>query len=347
MDLKQLLKELSEMHAPTGDEEEVASFMAKELSKTGFEVKRDVLGNVIAKKGNGKKKILIAAHMDEVSLVVLGITKEGFLKFTKVGGIYDGILPNARLIVHGKKNILGVIGMKPPHIMKDEEIKKLQEYEQLYVDIGVKDKAAAEALGIRPGTHMTYDSRFAEMEGGKVVGKSLDNRVGCAILLKLAEEMRRPDCTLYLVGTIREETGLFGAGTASFGIDPDLAIAVDVTITSGTPDMSEDTIPVKMEHGASLSVVEGGGRGLIMSKKLIEWIERVAKKKKLKLQHEVSERGATDASKMQYVKTGALVASIGVPTRYLHSYSEMTTIKDMETAKELLKGIIEEFPEYE
>ncbi len=346
MDFKGLLKQLSEMHAPTGYEDEVAGFMAREFSKNGFETTKDVLGNVIAKKGSGKKKMLVTAHMDEVSLAVMGVTKEGFLKFTKIGGIYDGVLPNARVVVHAKKRVAGIIGMKPPHLMKEEELKKLLEYDQLYIDIGARDKAGAEALGIKPGSRATFAASFSEMEGGKAVGKAFDDRVGCAVLVKLAEEIRKPDCTLYLVGTIREETGLFGAGTAAFGIEPDLAVAVDTTPAAGTPDVSEDIIPVKFDHGPSIGVLEGGGRGLIMPRKLIEWIEGIAKKKKISVQYDVSERGGTDASRMQYVKTGLLAASIGVPTRYLHSLNEMVSFKDMESAKELVKGMIEEFPEY-
>ncbi|MCX6767772.1 MAG: M42 family metallopeptidase [Candidatus Micrarchaeota archaeon] len=347
MELRELLRQLSEMHAPTGEEDEVADFMAKEFSKNGFEVKKDMLGNVIAKKGSGKRKVLLAAHMDEVGLAVMGITREGFLKFTKVGGIYDGILSNMRVVIHAKKKIRGIIGAKPPHLMKDEELKKLPEYDQMYIDIGAKDKAAAEALGIKPGTRATFDATFADMDGGRGAGKSLDNRIGCAILVKLAEEIKKTDCTVYLVGTVREETGLYGAGTAAFGIDPDLAIAVDTTPAAGTPDVSEDSTPVKFEHGPSLGVLDAAGRGLIMPKKLVDWIGLVAKKRRIPLQYEVSERGATDASRMQYVKTGILAASIGVPTRYLHSLNEMASFKDLESAKNLLKAIIEEFPEYE
>lgn len=345
--LKEFLKQLSELSAPTGDEEEVASFMEREFKKLGWETKRDVLGNVIARKGSGRKKVLVAAHMDEISMAVSAITKEGFIKFTKIGGIYDGILGTARVMLHAREKIPGVIGLKPPHLMKEEEAKKLVEIEALYIDIGAKNKEEVEKKGIRPGTPITFLSNFRELANECVCGKAFDDRVGCAVLLKLAEELRVPkELTVFLVGTVREETGLWGAGTSAFAIEPDLAVAVDVCFGGGTPDVPEDVVPVKLGSGPAIGVIESGGRGLIMSKKLVEWIEGIAKKNKIACQFEVHERGATDASRMQYIKTGFLAASIGVPTRYIHSENEVLSLKDLEAAKNLVKAVVQEFPAY-
>lgn len=343
--LKELLKDLSSLHAPTGKEGAVADYMEKHLKKCGFKVERDILGNVIARKGSGRK-ILVAAHMDEVSLSVLGVTDKGFLKFVKIGGLYDGSLGTQRVRVHAKTPVPGIIGIKAPHLMKEEEIKALQKSEDLFIDIGAKDKKQVAKMGIRPGTHVTFESDFVELANELVTGKAFDNRAGCAIMLKLAEEAKHPGCELCLVGTVREETGLWGAGTSIFGIKPDLAIALDVCMSSGTPDVCAEKVPVELNKGPAIGVIEAGGRGLIMEDKLIEWIESVAKKNGINYQFEVSERGASDASRMQYACEGFLVASIGIPSRYIHSTVELVALKDLEETKRLMNAILAKFSSY-
>jgi len=343
--LKELLRDLSLLHAPTGQERAVEEYMTKRLQKSGFKVEVDVLGNVIARKGKGKK-VLVAAHMDEVSLSVLSITEKGFLKFVKVGGLYDGALAAQRVTVHAKKPTPGVIAMKAPHLMQEEELKQLQKHEDLFIDVGAKDKKDAESMGIRPGTNVTFDAPFVEMANDKVLGKAFDNRAGCAAMLKLAEEIGNPGCELVLVGTVREETGLWGAGTSVFGIQPDLAVALDVCLASGTPDVTEEKVPVVMGGGPSIGVLEAGGHGLIMNAKLVEWIEGVAKRNGIKYQIEVSEKGATDASRMQYCRSGFLTASIGIPSRYIHSPGETLQLKDLSETVRLMHALVSSFKNY-
>ena len=345
MKLKQYLKELSELHAPTGEEREVAEYMEKHFKRAGFKVRRDVLGNVHAVKGRGKK-VMVAAHMDEVSLAVSSITKEGFLRFVKVGGLYNATIGTRRVTVHAKKMIPGIIGMKAPHLMKKEDLQKVQEHEEMYIDVGAKDEAEAGKWGIRPGTNVSFDAEFHEFPNHRIVGKALDDRVGCAILLVLADEISSPNCELHLVGTVREETGLFGAGTAAYGVKPDFAIAVDVTLACGSPDITAEKVPAEFGKGPVINVVEASGRGLIMPHDLVEWIEKMAAKNKINHQYEVAEMGASDASRMQYMETGVLTASIGVPSRYLHSISEMIDLRDAENAANLLKTRVKEFKNY-
>ncbi len=346
MDYAKTLKELSQLHAPTGEEDEVADYLEKHFKACGFKVERDVLGNVIARKGEGKK-VMLAGHMDEISMVVKSITEKGFLKFAKVGGIYDAQLVATRVLIHTNPRRIGVIASKPPHLMKDEEMKKVQEASELCVDGGFADRKDAEKAGIRPGTHITFLGQFSEVSKNLVVGKTFDNRVGCTILCALAETYAKkmPPCELMLVGTVREESGLFGAGAAAFALDPDFAVAVDVT-NCIAPGITEEELPVIMGQGPSLGVIEGGGYGLITSRKLVDWMDSVAKKHKLKLQFDVHERGATDASRMQYVRKGILAASLGVPLRYMHSQSEMLDLDDLKSAISFVEKVIEEFPTY-
>lgn len=344
--LKDLLRELSALHAPTGREEAVADYLAKKFEKNGFKVERDVLGNVIARKGKGKK-VLVAAHMDEVGLSVVGITDTGLLRFAKIGGLYDGSLGTKLVRVHSqKKAIPGVIGIKSPHLMKEEEIKSLQKSEDLFIDVGAETKKEAADMGIRPGTRVTFEATFEELANDKVAGKAFDNRAGCAILVKLAEEAAHPGCELCLVGTVREETGLWGAGASVFGIQPDLAVAVDVSLAAGTPDVLVERVPVLLGGGPSIGVIEAGGRGLIMDEKLVDWIEKLAKRNGIKYQLEVSEGGCTDASRMQYSRTGFLAASIGVPARYIHSTCEVLSLKDLHETTRLFKVLLANFKEY-
>jgi endoglucanase len=216
----------------------------------------------------------------------------------------------------------------------------------MFIDCGFKDAKEASYYGIRPGTHVTFDAGFEKGRNGFVFSKSLDDRVGCALLCLIAEEFDGKSCELNLVATVREETGLMGAGTSAFAIEPELAIAVDVSMASGTPDVSEENVPVKFRGGAVLGVLEGSGRGLIMEDKLVNWIEGIAKKRKIKLQFEAIERGATDASRMQYVRSGLLTASLLAPARYLHSPCEMVCLEDVMEVKRLALEITKEFKDY-
>ncbi len=342
---EETLKTLSLMHAPTGQEDEVADYMEKKFKTCGFSVTRDTLGNVIGRKGKGKK-ILIASHMDEISMAVKSITEKGFLKFVKIGGIYDPTLIGARLVVHAKERRMGVVASKAPHQMENEEMKKIQEAKDLYIDIGLSNKKEVEKLGIRPGTHVTFTGEFGHLNEHWVTGKAFDNRVGCTVVCGLAESYANaiPPVELCLVGTVREESGLFGAGVATFALEPDFAIAVDVTHAFGAPGESEEDVPVGLGKGPALAVLEGGGYGLITPNHLIEWLESVAKKANIPLQMDVHERGATDASRMQYIRHGVLCASIGVPLRYMHSQNEVIDVRDIGTTVKYLQAVIEAFP---
>ncbi|MDP2717157.1 MAG: M20/M25/M40 family metallo-hydrolase, partial [Candidatus Micrarchaeota archaeon] len=313
----------------------------------GFAVSRDVLGNVIARKGKGKK-VLVAAHMDEISMAVKTITEKGFLKFVKVGGIYDPSLVAARVRVHGTKPVLGIIATKAPHQREREEEQKIQEATDLYIDVGASSKKDAEKMGIRPGTHVTFEGKAETFTEHWLMGKAFDNRAGCTLLVALAERFSNaaPGVEIILAGTVREESGLFGAGVAAFGVEPDLAVAVDVTHAFGAPGASEEDVPVSLGGGPALATIEGGGYGLITSNKVIAWIEAMAKKAKVPLQMDVHERGATDASRMQYVRSGLLTASIGVPLRYMHSQSEVIDVRDLETTAKLLEAMAEGFAEF-
>lgn len=352
--LQSCLGELSDLPGTSGDEGRVADYLQKVFEKNGFSCKRDVIGNLIAKKPSktkGAPCVVVVAHMDEIGLGVKSISKDGFIRFAKIGGIFDGLIANTRVKIHGdKEDVFGVIGFKPPHLMKEEERKKLAEYDSLYIDIGASSKEEVEKLGIKPGCLVSFESSFKVLRKDLVVGKAFDNRAGCAALCFLAQEAGRGgfDFDLVLIGSVREETGLWGSGTSVFGLDPapDLAIALDTHMACGTPDVSEDVCTAKMGGGPVVSIVEASGRGFIAPKKLVNWIGEVAKKAKIPVQYALIEGGATDASRMQYLKSGLLAASIGVPARYIHSHNEVLSVKDLESVGELALEMAKAFKNY-
>src|SRR3972149_8014348 len=238
MTLAETLEKLSNACGVAGREDEVKDLMKKFLKPYVDEIHEDKLGNVIAIK-KGKKdspKVMFAAHMDEIGLLVRTISKEGFLQFTKIGGIDDRILLAQKVIVYTEKGPLyGIIGSKPPHIQKEEERKKVLAYDELFIDVGAENETEARKMGVRIGDPVGFDVKFAKIGKNTVIGKAFDNRAGCAVMVEAMKHLEKTECTVYAVGTVQEEVGLRGATTAAFGIYPDIGIAIDVTIAGDTP----------------------------------------------------------------------------------------------------------------
>ena len=236
--MENLLKELLDASGVSGYENEIGQVICRELKKSCGQVDIDGFGNVIAKKGSGPKKIMLAAHMDEIGFVVKHISKEGYVYFIKIGGIDDRILPAQRVVIKSKSgDVHGVIGAKPPHLQKDEERKHPLKYEDMYIDIGAKSKeealkriAIADSIIFYPNSGVLNDKLY--------FGKAVDNRVGCYALLKIMEKIN-VNAEVYAVATAQEEVGLKGARTAAFKINPDFAIAIDTTMAGDTPGINE------------------------------------------------------------------------------------------------------------
>ena len=218
-----LLKKIMEAAGIPGYEGEIAKIMQSELKKSCDEVEIDNFGNVIARKGKGKKKIMIAAHMDEVGFMVKHITKEGYINFIKIGGIDDRVLPAQRVIIKARKgDCFGVIGTKPPHLQKDEERKHPLKYEDMFIDIGCKNKEEAEKK-IEIGDVIIFEPNSGVLNGKLCYGKAVDDRIGCFALIKIMEKLKNAaGAEVYAVATGQEEVGLKGARTSAFKIDPGL-----------------------------------------------------------------------------------------------------------------------------
>ncbi|MFQ6137208.1 MAG: M42 family metallopeptidase [Candidatus Hydrothermarchaeales archaeon] len=333
--MKSLLKKLSEAHGVPGSEGEVRDIMAKELEKY-CDIEIDRLGNLIARKEGNDEKVMLAAHMDEIGLMVKHIDEKGFVRFTTLGGFFDQTILNQRVLIHtGKKRIHGVIGSKPPHLMEEKERKKVVEYKDMFIDVGAKDEKATKKMGIRVGDYITFDRTFRELGGDLVTGKAFDDRLGC---LALVEVMKRTDskCTVYGVGTTQEEVGLKGARTSAFKIDPDMAIVLDVTAAGDFPGVKVEESPIKLGEGPAITIADAKGRGLITHPKVKDLLLKTAEKKKIPYQLEVGEGGTTDASAIHLTRGGVPSGVVSVPTRYIHSPVEVANMKDIENMVKLV-----------
>jgi len=344
MTLAETLEKLSNACGVTGREEEVRNLMKKFLKPYVDEVKEDKLGNVIGIK-QGKKnapKVMLAAHMDEIGLLIKTISKEGFLRFAKMGGIDDRILLAQKVIVYTEKGALhGIIGSKPPHIQKEDERKKVITYDDLFIDIGARNLEEAKKMGVKIGNPIGFDIKFVKVGKNIVIGKAFDDRVGCAVMVEAMKRLKKTDCTVYAVGTIQEEVGLRGATTAAFGIYPDIGIALDVTIAGDVPGVKETEAPIRMRKGPSIEVADAG---LITHPKVLSLLIDVAEKNKIPYQLETGLPGATDAARISLTREGVPCGVISVPTRYIHSPASMLCLDDAEKTVKLVVAVIQEIP---
>ena len=341
MKLVEVLEKLSNTNGVTGREDDVRKLMEKYLKPYVDEVREDKLGNLIAFK-KGKKDaptVMIAAHMDEVGLMIKNIKKKGFLQFTKIGGIDDRILLAQNVIVHTDKGPLtGVIGSKPVHIQTEAEKKKVIEADKLFIDIGAKDKEEAEKMGVQVGDVVSFDTKFVKLGKDVVLGKAFDDRVGCAVMIETMKRLSKVDCNVFAVGTVQEEVGLRGATIAAFQIEPDLGIALDATVAGDTPGVGEGEAPANMGEGPVLTVADAG---LIAHPKVLRLLIDSAKQNKITYQLETGIRGATDAARISLSRDGVPSGVISVPTRYIHSPASIMNLDDVEKAVQLAVATVE------
>jgi len=344
--LVDILESFSNACGVAGREEEIQALMKKLLKPHVDEVEEDKLGNIIGVKKGEKDspKVMLAAHMDEIGLMVKNITKEGFLYFTKIGGIDDRILTSQKVLVQTSKGtIAGVIGSKPPHILKEEEKKKVFEADRLFIDIGATNNEEAQKMGVRVGDPISFDIKFTRVGKDAVVGKAFDDRVGCAALIETLRRLGKVDCTVYAVGTIQEEVGLRGATVAAFQLRPDVGVALDVTVAGDVPGVEEVEAPIKMRKGPSLTVTD---YGLITHPKVLKWFVDTAEESKIPYQLETGLAGTTDAARIALSREGVPSGVISIPTRYIHSPASLLSLKDLENSVKLTVVALENVQKY-
>ena len=339
--MRELLKKLTDAPGISGFEDGIRNVMIDELKGHVDDIEVDNMGNMISTKNGkeGSKKVMLAAHMDEIGLMVRYIDKNGFIKFSKIGGINDQMLLNQEVTVYTSKGeIIGVIGSKPPHRMKESERKKILGYEDMFIDIGAADREEAEKM-VSVGDAIIINQNFAELGKSLVKAKALDNRVGCAVLIEVMKQLES-DATVYGVATVQEEVGLKGAKTSAFKLDPDMAIVLDVTISGDHPGIKEDEAPAKAGKGPVIVLADASGRGLITHPKVKELLTSVADEEEIPYQLEVSEGGTTDASVIHLTREGIPTGVISPASRYIHTPVSVVNVEDVENAVKLIVAVL-------
>lgn len=331
-----LLKKLSNAHGVSGSEGSLHALIRKELKGCVDEISEDTMGNLIAVKKGNKFRVMIAAHMDEIGLVVKYIDDKGFVRFAALGGWYAPTLYNQRVILHGTKGpCYGVIGGKPPHMMDEDERKKGVKVDDMFVDVGASSRDEVENLGINVGTPVTVDRECVSLANHRLTGKAFDNRAGVAVLIRTLQQVKSP-FTILGVFTVQEEVGLKGARTSAYALDPDVAIATDVTIPGDHPGIEMKDAPVEMGRGPVITIIDSAGRGLIAHKAVVKWLKDVADDNQIPVQLEVGTGGTTDATAIHLTKGGIPSTTISIPSRYIHSPVEVLDMKDVDAAIDLL-----------
>jgi endoglucanase len=334
------LKDLVEAHGAPGFEGDVVPVMEKHLKGVGT-FSRDKLGSLMCeKKGtSASPRVMLMGHLDEVAFMVKSVTKEGFVKFLPLGGWWGHVVLGQRLIIKTRKgDVLGVVGSKPPHELRDEDRKRVLEIKDLYIDVGATaDWDVKKKLDIRPGDPIIPDSPFTVMANPDLLlAKAWDNRIGCAIAAETARRLvgvSHPN-TVIAGATVQEEVGLRGATTSVFKVQPDVAFALDVGIAHDTPGTEGD----ECLGGGPLVVVYDATS--IPNRGLLDLVTDTARKLRMPLQFESVERGGTDAGRFHIYGQGVPSISMGVPARYIHSHVSIVDRRDFESTVRLLVAII-------
>ncbi|MBI1227317.1 MAG: M20/M25/M40 family metallo-hydrolase [Bacteroidetes bacterium] len=330
-----LLKKTCEIPGAPGFEQRIRSFVQSEIAPFVDEMTTDSLGSLIAvKKGQTDKKVMVAAHLDEISFIVTHIDDDGFLRLHTLGGFDPKTLTAQRVIVHGRQDLVGVMGSKPIHIMKPDERNKAPQIQDYFIDLGMK-KAEVEKI-VSVGDPVTRERELIEM-GDCVNSKSIDNRVSVFILMEALRELKDVELPfdLYAVFTVQEEVGIRGAISSSHRIDPDFGIAIDTTIAFDVPGAQPHEMVTKLGAGAAIKIMDSG---VICDYRMVNYLKQIAQQNKIKWQPEILTGGATDTLGIQRSgKHGAIAGAISIPTRHIHSVIEMANKEDIRNCIELLK----------
>lgn len=322
----ELLETLSNLRGVSGHEEKIFRKIASMFKEYCDEVTEDNLGNIVGVKksaAENAKKIMLEAHMDEIGLMITDIDKDGFLRFTSVGGIDARILLANEVVVHGKHDIYGIVGAKPPHVLTSGEKDSTVPMDKLYIDTGYSADEVSELVSI--GDTATFENSFIMLKNGRISTKSQDDRSSVAILLTLMDKLSRVSLPfdVYFVAAVQEEVGLRGARTAAYGINPDMAVVIDVCHAS-TPDASKEVYP----FGSGAIITKGPNIHPTAVRRLTEILDDNAIKYQIDI--EGGDTG-TDAWAIQVVRCGIPTVLFSIPLRYMHTPVETVSVSDLDT----------------
>ena len=327
--MKKLLKQLTEAFGPSGYEDNIRKLVMAEVKPLADEIKVDALGNLIARKKPSKvtkdtKKIMIAAHMDEIGIMVSHVDDHGFVRFTSIGGVFGKYVLGGRVrFLNGVQGVIGYDRFDKPH--------ETPTLDKVYIDVGATSK---KDCPVKVGDVAAFDRPFVEM-GNRFVAKSMDDRVGVLVAIETLRALTSTPHDVYFVFTTQEEVGTRGAGTSAFGVDPDVGIAIDVTASADTPNAMK--MEMVLGKGPCVKIKDSGA---LSDPRVVQWMISTAEKNKIPYQREVLLFGGTDAHAMQMTRAGVPAGCLSIPTRYVHSPSEMVDLIDVQNSVKLMVAIL-------
>jgi endoglucanase len=332
--VKELLKHLTETFGPSGSEEQIREEIKREMADLVDRIETDALGNLfcVREGGTGGKRVMLAAHMDEIGVMVTHVDGKGFLRFTPVGGIAVVNLLGSRVVF--SQGQMATISREWPKTRGEREA--LPSIERMYLDMGASQR---EDIAVQVGDAAAFYGPFVDL-GARMLARNFDDRAGCAVLIQVARDLEECPHQVHFVFTVQEELGLRGAVTSSYSVQPEVALAVDVTATGDTPEAR--TMAVSLGGGPAIKVKD---RGMLTHPGVRQLMIETAEGSNLPYQREILDWGTTDAMAMQVSRAGVPVGVLSIPSRYVHSPSQMVDLSDLENSVklllELLRGSLE------
>jgi len=330
--MKELLKTLVEIPAPSGYESQVRNQIREWIEPLVDEMRVDSLGNLVAvRKQTDAPRLMLVAHMDEIGLMVTHVDQQGFARFVALGGVMPIHCVGGR--VRFLNGVQGVIGVE-----KNPTSSEIPPLEKMFIDVGA---SSAEDCPIRIGDVAVFDRSFVDL-GKRVVSKAMDDRVGVAVLIEALRRIEKSAFEMYYVFSVQEEVGVRGATVAAFGVEPDLGLAIDVTATGDTP--KGHRMEVRLGKGPAIKIRDAG---MLADPRVIQWMVQTAERAKIPYQREILEFGGTDARAIQLSRSGVPAGVLSIPCRYVHAPSEMVDMEDVENAVKLLINLLQTAPNLE
>ena len=337
-----LLKEICEMPGVPGFEQRIRELVLREIKPLADSVSTDNMGNVTAfKKGRENKRVMVAAHMDEIGFIITHIDDQGFLRFHPLGGFDPKTLTAQRVIVHGRKDLIGVMGSKPIHLMNAEEKNKVTQLTDFFIDLGMSKEEVEK--NVRIGDPVSRERQLIEM-GNCVNCKSIDNRVSVFVLIETLRELQSIPYDLHAVFTVQEEVGIRGASVAAHLIEPHFGFGLDTTIAFDVPGARDYEMVTRLGKGAAIKIMDSS---TICDYRMVDFMKTTANKHNIKWQPEILTAGGTDTAGIQRMgKNGSIAGCVSIPTRHIHQVIEMADKSDIRASIELLKNCISELDQY-
>lgn len=340
-----LLAKICKTPGAPGFEQKVRALVLKELEGLVDQVEVDNMGNVYAiKKGKADKKVMIGAHMDEIGFMVTHIDDKGFIRFHTLGGFDPKTLTAQRVIIHGKKDVIGVMASKPIHVMTQDERNKVAKLSDYFIDTGLTPEEVKDLVKI--GDSVTREREFIEM-GQCVNSKSLDNRLAVFILIEMFKNLKGKEVPydIYGVFTVQEEVGVRGANVSALKINPDFGFGLDTTIAFDLPGAAAHEMITKLGEGTAIKIMDAS---TICDYRMVEFMKNTADKHKIKWQPEILTAGGTDTAGIQRMTQGGSIAgAVSIPTRHLHQVIEMANKEDIQASIDLLTACVSELDQHD